>query len=140
MSLDQYAYARKGDPKIELEEYTTTCTETGKEEKQIEEHLIWEDQMELAYWRKHPNLQGWMEYLLNSKCGEGEFNCVDVELTDADLDRLEEDIKGSYLPDTKGFFFGGNSDAWYKKGDLDFIKDAREHLSMGYKIVYTSWW
>ena len=140
MGLDQYAYARKGVPVIELEEYTTTCTETGKEIKQIEEHLIWENQMELAYWRKHPNLQGWMEQLWRDKGNEGEFNCVDVELIDADLDRLEADIKGNNLPDTGGFFFGSNSDDSYKDGDLDFVHDAREHLSMGYKIVYTSWW
>ena len=126
MGLDQYAYARKGEPKIEVSE--------GHEE------AIWEDQMELAYWRKHPSLQGWMEQLWREKGGEGEFNCVDVELTDADLDRLEADIKGNNLPDTGGFFFGSNSDDCYKEGDLDFIHDAREHLSMGYKIVYTSWW
>ena len=140
MGLDQYAYARKGEPKIELEEYTGVDLTTGEEVTQTEEHLIYTDQIELAYWRKHPNLQGWMEDLWNSKGNEGEFNCVDVDLTDADLDRLEADIKGNNLPDTGGFFFGSNSDDSYKDGDLDFVHDAREHLSMGYKIVYTSWW
>ena len=81
-----------------------------------------------------------MEQLWRDKGNEGEFNCVDVELIDADLDRLEADIKGNNLPDTGGFFFGSNSDDSYKDGDLDFVHDAREHLSMGYKIVYTSWW
>ena len=123
MGLDQYANARKGEATIDEDGY-----------KQ------WADTYELAYWRKHPNLQGFMEALYIAKGGTDEFNCVDVELTDADLDRLEADIKGNNLPDTGGFFFGSNSDDSYKEGDLDFIHDAREHLSMGYKIMYTSWW
>ena len=139
MGLDQYAYARKGEPKIEASEIEYTDAE-GNTQKETHKEVIFEDQMELAYWRKHPNLQGWMEQLWRDKGNEGEFNCVDVELTDADLDRLEADIKGNNLPDTGGFFFGSNSDDCYKEGDLDFIHDAREHLSMGYKIVYTSWW
>jgi len=44
---------------------------------------------EIAYWRKHPNLQGWMEQLWREKGGKGEFNCVDVELTREDLKQLE---------------------------------------------------
>ena len=140
MGLDQYAYARKGEPRIEFEEYTTTCIDTGAETKRIEEHLIWVDQVELAYWRKHPNLQGWMEDLWKSKGGEGEFNCVDVELTAVDLENLEEIVGQDKLPETQGFFFGSDSDDYYKEGDLEFIREARQHLADGYKIVYTSWW
>jgi len=139
MGLDQYAYARKGEPKIETSEIEYTDAE-GNTQKETHKEVIFEDQMELAYWRKHPNLQGWMEQLWRDKGNEGEFNCVDVELTDADLDRLEADIKSNNLPETGGFFFGSNSDDSYKEGDLGFVHDAREHLSMGYKIVYTSWW
>ena len=72
MGLDQYATARKGEPTTDDEGYT-----------------YYEDSMELAYWRKHPNLQGWMEDLYLEKGGEGEFNCQDVELTLEDLDALE---------------------------------------------------
>ena len=59
MGLDQYATAIKG-----------------------------EDEISLGEWRKHPNLQGWMENLWRSKGGEGEFNCVQVELNGDDLQRF----------------------------------------------------
>jgi hypothetical protein len=139
MGLDQYAYARKGEPQLETQTYTCEDLE-GNEIERHESVEIWEDQMELAYWRKHPNLQGWMEQLWREKGGEGEFNCVDVELTLDDLEQLEASIEGAELPETAGFFFGSPADDHYKEGDLEFIRTAREHMEMGYKIVYTSWW
>jgi hypothetical protein len=139
MGLDQYAYARKGEPQLETQTYTCEDLE-GNEFERTETQEIWTDQMELAYWRKHPNLQGWMEQLWREKGGEGEFNCVDVELTAADLEKLEQDIDYGDLPETEGFFFGNPSDDRYREGDLEFIRTAREHMEMGYKIVYTSWW
>lgn len=95
---------------------------------------------EIAYWRKHPNLQGWMEQLWREKGGEGEFNCVDVELTHEDLDRLARDINAASLPHTEGFFFGSDSDDYYVDADREFIHAAREALDAGYTVVYTSWW
>lgn len=139
MGLDQYAYARKGEPQLETQTYTCEDLE-GNEFERTETQEIWTDQIELAYWRKHPNLQGWMKQLWCSKGGEGDFNCVDVELTAADLEKLEQDIDYGDLPETEGFFFGNPSDDLYKEGDLEFIRTAREHMEMGYKIVYTSWW
>ena len=53
------------------------------------------------YWRKHPNLQGFMENLYRSKGGNAEyFNCEDVELTLEDLDRLVP------IPDEEVAFVG----------------------------------
>ena len=59
--------------------------------------------MELAYWRKHPNLQGWMESLWHVKGNDGEFNCEDLELTLDDLDNLEKTLDNEALPETAGF-------------------------------------
>lgn len=120
MGLDQYAKAVRGiqDP------------ESGQ----------WDKSYELAYWRKHPNLQGWMERLWNEKGGEGEFNCVEVELSEEDLDNLEDAIKQKDLPATQGFFFGENSDRYYQKEDLEFIESARLALDDGYRVMYNSWW
>ena len=102
---------------------------------------------EIAYWRKHPNLQGWMENLWVSKgCPDAhenspnEFNCVPVELTYDDLNSLEDAVRGYGLPDTVGFFFGSNSDDYYKEKDLEFISKAREALDNGLTVVYDSWW
>lgn len=95
---------------------------------------------ELAYWRKHPNLQGWMENLYISKGGQEEFNCVPVELEYEDLDNLEQAITNGELPSTNGFFFGSDSDDHYKGQDLEFIEKARDALDSGLTVVYDSWW
>jgi len=140
MGLDQYAYARRGAPETETR-YFDYLDDQGIKQTQTEVQVIYTDQVELAYWRKHPNLQGWMEDLYYSKGGEDEdFNCVDVELTLDDLEQLERAVEGEELPETQGFFFGSDSDEYYKEGDLQFISDARRHIKQGYKIVYTSWW
>ena len=106
---------------------------------------------ELAYWRKHPNLQGWMEQLWLERLAEqGEtprdsaygssFNGIQLELTWEDLDRLEQDILSAHLPETSGFFFGEGADDYYKEQDLEFIKKARSELFLGLKVFYNSSW
>lgn len=104
---------------------------------------------ELAYWRKHPNLQGWMERLWESKGRPGDrdekdmmgnFNCIPLELTHDDIDGLEADILEDRLPDTVGFFFGSDSDEYYREQDLEFVKKAREALDSGLTVMYDSWW
>lgn len=119
MGLDQYAKAVKG-----LQD------EDGN----------WDKEYELAYWRKHPNLQGYMENLWRQNGGEGVFNCSEVELQDTCLDELERTVKTSKLPSTEGFFFGPDSDEEYYNEDLQFIANARKALADGYRIMYTSWW
>ena len=119
MGLDQYAFVR---------------TAADSDEKS-----------ELMYWRKHNRLQGWMENLWRTqKEGEGEFNCVDVELTEADLDALELAISNRGMPETVGFFFGPDSYAqyeeWHKGEDEEFLRKAREALKLGQRVFYSSWW
>ena len=135
MGLDQYAVARKGEPR-----------------KDDEGYVYYDDSMELAYWRKHPNLQGWMEDLWVSKGTPGlteeqeasifdsSFNCVDLELTLEDLDSLEHALDSKGLPETEGFFFGQNSDDHYAEQDREFIREARAAIKQGYTVVYSSWW
>jgi len=123
MGLDQYATARKGEARTDDEGYT-----------------YYEDSKELAYWRKHPSLQGWMEDLWIEKGNSGEFNCVDVELTLGDLDSMEEALDENALPETVGFFFGENSEEHYAEQDREFIVNARAAIKQGYTVVYTSWW
>lgn len=139
MGLDQTAIARKGEPRTVKSEYTYTDLD-GTEHKGVEEYLEWDDSIELATWRKHPNLQGWMQELYYEKGGEGEFNCVDVELTFEDLDALEATLDEDELPETVGFFFGSNADDHYAEADREFIVQARAALKKGYKVFYSSWW
>lgn len=95
---------------------------------------------ELHYWRKHPNLHGWMERLYREKGGQdAAFNCVNLLLTAQDLDRLEADIRAGNLPPTSGFFFGA-SDGSEADDDLHFIAKAREAMAEGLTVYYSSWW
>jgi hypothetical protein len=94
---------------------------------------------EIHYWRKHPNLHGWMEELYYEKGGTELFNCVPVVLTAQDLERLEADVNAGSLPDTTGFFFG-EFDGSETEDDLAFIAKAREALSVGLTVIYHAWW
>jgi hypothetical protein len=144
MGLDQYASARKGEPTLVETGTTTYDDENGKEvvEKIMENE--WADSYDLCDWRKHPNLQGFMEDLWDGKGSPGEdgegFNCVDLELTLEDIDELEIAIKGADLPETGGFIFGGDSSEYYKEQDLQFCEDAKEALGNGYTVIYSSWY
>jgi len=139
MGLDQYAFARKGEPIETTEDYTYQDFDGNTHTKQ-RTSVSYEEEREIAYWRKHPNLEGWMADLYYQKGGEGEFNCVDVELTLEDLDALEQTLDDKALPGTVGFFFGENSDDYYAEQDREFILAARNNIRDGYKVVYTSWW
>ncbi|MEY9328323.1 phosphoglycerate kinase [Sinorhizobium fredii] len=99
-----------------------------------------EEVSELHYWRKHPNLHGWMERLYREKGGtDPDFNCVNLQLTAEDLDRLEAAIRNRTLPPTSGFFFGA-SDGSESDDDLAFVAKAREALAAGLTVFYSSWW
>jgi len=108
MGLDQYAFATKGEKKIEL-----------------------------MYWRKHANLQGWMEERYAAKGGTEVFNCISLKLDKCDLLKLE--IEYSDLETATGFFWG-QSHPDHDEATFDFISKAREYIKKGYTIEYDSWW
>ena len=146
MGLDQYAYvaskAGARDEYYETSEYNEETKEwVSKSPKP----------REIAYWRKHPNLQGWMERLWERKLkAEGRtpeesnfgssFNGVELELTWEDIDELERAVTHGQLPETKGFFFGDSSDEYYQDQDLEFVRNARAELFVGLRVFYNSSW
>jgi len=102
---------------------------------------------ELAYWRKHPNLHGWMEELWKYKMTEQgkwfkdhTFNGIELELTWQDLDELETDVKERKLPSTSGFFFGDDASDHYQAQDLEFVKNAKAETFLGLRVFYNSSW
>ena len=99
-----------------------------------------ESKQELAYWRKFNALHGWMENLYREQGGTGTFNCVPLQLTPKDLDRLELDL-GAGLTPVEGFFFGEQK---VYPEDVEatkkFIADAREQMADGMDVYYDSWW
>jgi hypothetical protein len=137
MGLDMYAYVatREGQQReyydgAEWDETTKDLVNTKVNKPR-----------EIAYWRKHPNLHGWMETLAEQKkLKYDSFNGVEMELTAEDLDTLERDVKKRQLPLTSGFFFGDNRDQHYYDQDLAFIKAARTEMFMGLKVFYNSSW
>ena len=146
MGLDQLAYSR---PATATNDETDEC---------------------LVQWRKHPNLQGWMERLwrkqkygdaaipgVNSRAATADslvyskdtymdnpFNQEEVELTLDDIKRLRLDIRNKTLNggygDTTGFFFGDSSDEYYRETDIEFCDKAEAALNKGCKVIYYSWW
>ena len=137
MGLDQYAYA---------------AAKAGAQDEYYEDKNYNKDDAdptkigtprEIAYWRKHPNLQGWMERLWIEKGRPGiatTFNGVELELTWEDIERLELDVIAGTLPATSGFFFGNESNDYYRDTDLEFIRNAKTELFMGLKVFYNSSW
>jgi hypothetical protein len=101
---------------------------------------------EIAYWRKHPNLHGWMEELWRKKNEPGlqhpdqTFNGIELELTWDDLDELERAIRHGQLPNTEGFFFGKPADNHYYEQDLEFVNNAKAEVFLGLKVFYNSSW
>lgn len=97
---------------------------------------------ELAYWRKHPSLQGWMERLWRQRNPDDprSFNGIELELTLDDLNDLEAAVNAGALPETSGFFFGNDSSEYYREHDIQFIRAARADLFCGLRVFYNSSW
>ena len=77
MGLDQYAYiAAKANQQDEFYE-DAVYDETVKQ--YVNPNVT--KPREIAYWRKHPNLHGWMEQLAEQKGLEyGSFNGIELEI------------------------------------------------------------
>ena len=137
MGLDMYAYvAARAGQQAEFYE----GSEWDPDHKEHRNPNV-NKPRELAYWRKHPNLHGWMEKLAESKnVPYGSFNGVELELTWADIDALEQAVTHGQLPTTGGFFFGKDSDERYQESDLAFVKAARAELFLGLRVFYNSSW
>ena len=75
----------------------------------------------IHYWRKHPNLHGWMAGRYYEKGG------------------TDDDFNVNRLPDTSGFFFGATTGE-ERDDDLEFIRKCREEFAKGRTIAYYAWW
>jgi hypothetical protein len=134
MGLDMYAYV--GNPG-QRDDYWY---------KSLDRDSTVNKPRDIAYWRKHPNLHGWMEQLWVSKGKPGrkhddsDFNGIELELTWEDVDNLERAVRHGMLPSTEGFFFGNPSDDVYYERDLEFCVNAKTELFLGLRVFYNSSW
>ena len=66
-----------------------------------------EKRLELAYWRKHPDLHG---YIVQHFAG-GIDECQEIALDADGIRQIMKAVSDANLPQTTGFFFGNSSDA-----------------------------
>jgi hypothetical protein len=141
MGLDMYAYvAARAGQQAEFYE----GSEWDPDHKEHRNPNV-NKPRDIAYWRKHPNLHGWMARLWLAREGNelremDNFNGIELELDAEDLDLLEFVVKARELPATSGFFFGDNADQHYYNEDLKFIQAARAEMFLGLKVFYNSSW
>ena len=138
MGLDMNAYKTKAKFTKDTDFNDEIFGKTGDGEIDFEGLIV--DTEEIAYWRKHPDLHGWMEQLYRKKGGtEASFNGDPVLLTEEDIDNLKIAVLTRTLPSTSGFFFGASRQE-INFADLEFIEKAKEAIKEGYTIYYDSSW
>lgn len=129
MGLDMYLHGRKS--------FTY-----GNEQKDEEGFTIDSVNVELGYWRKHPNLHG---YIVET-FANGVDECQDIGLNEDDIEKIINAIKAKELPETTGFFFGVSSgDDEERAFDIETFERALKWLKTDapnqwrYVVYRASW-
>lgn len=121
MGLDMYLYGQKffwGD----WEHPKNNRMEDGFQVKSLD--------VELGYWRKHPNLHG---YIVKT-FAKGVDECQHIKLDMEELQQTLNAVKADDLPFTEGFFFGVSQSS--DKGDsIKQLEAAIEWLTTEEKGV-----
>jgi hypothetical protein len=96
---------------------------------------------ELAYWRKHPNLHG---YIVDEYAG-GVDECQEIPLDVKALDDIIEAVREERLPPTTGFFFGtSRDDEEQRKMDVEALTLCKEWIEGGpegeRRVIYQASW
>jgi len=90
-------------------------------------------EVELGYWRKHPNLHG---FIVQTFAG-GVDKCQRIELDEKQLRQTLEAVLADNLPHTEGFFFG-QSQSSDKGNSIQQLKTAIEWLMVKEEKVLRS--
>ena len=137
MGLDQYAYSRNKDSKL-----------NGTMADEDYDNIKYE-------WRKHARLQVFMRDLYREKTPKDQreeggfnlgFNGEPLELNLEDLEKLGKEIREDYFNSfaDDGYFWGQQFQEEqvkeYKMQDQNFIKWARQELKDGNKVFYSCSW
>jgi hypothetical protein len=131
MGLDMYLYGEK---------YLWTNWEDKSKNVTEDGFRLQTKILEVAYWRKHPNLHGF----IIKNFADGVDECQRIELSHEDILRIIEAVKSDQLPPTSGFFFG-ESDGSEKDEDLKIFTSALEWMQVKEKgisrsVVYRASW
>ena len=114
MGLDMYLHGEK---------FLYTLPEQQDKRSREDGYEVRSRTLNLGYWRKHPNLHGYIVQTF----AEGEDNCQPIHLDEADIEKIIDAVARNDLPHTEGFFFGV-SDGTEKQEDLRILKAALEWL------------
>lgn len=92
---------------------------------------------EIGYWRKHPNLHG---YIVNT-FANGVDECQPIPLSLSDVNDILHAIENDLLPHTVGFFFG-TSRPEHKAESLNIFGVAKKLLEADWtvELIYQSSW
>src|SRR5580765_3556500 len=93
MGLDMY---------LEGHKYLWQDWDHPERDRREEGYRITNITVELGYWRKHPNLHG---YIVQHFAG-GKDECQEITLEADDLRQIIRAVQDGGLPETQGFFFG----------------------------------
>lgn len=96
-------------------------------------------EQEIGYWRKHPNLHG---FIVN-EFADGVDECQKIYLTRADLRRILDAVKEDALPHTDGFFFGASRPE-HKEQTIEILERAIDFLKKPHprdaRVYYQASW
>ena len=97
MGLDMNLYGRK---MLNYNRYSDKAAPLSEDGFPVSDIIL-----EMGYWRKHPDLHG---YIVET-FAEGVDECQEIELSVEDLRMIAAAIRANKLPHTEGFFFGDSS-------------------------------
>lgn len=97
MGLDMYLEGRK----YLIEDYEHRSNNVNEDGFRVKEMTL-----ELGYWRKEPNLHGYIV----QEFANGLDECQKIELCVEDLEQIRDAVRDRKLIPTSGFFFGTSSD------------------------------
>lgn len=98
--------------------------------------------LDLGYWRKHPDLHGFIV----QEFADGQDNCQEIELDKDCLSKIITAVTDRLLPHTEGFFFGASltdegqiiEDLSILQGALDWLEKPDEGVWKS--VIYQASW
>jgi hypothetical protein len=119
MGLDMYLKGRMWHWSC----WNNPALERVEEDKKVDEIIV-----KLGYWRKHPDLHGFIVKTF----ANGKDDCKPVELSIDDLNKIIAAVQREELPHTEGFFFGDSqNDAEQIAEDVKIFEEAIAWLKRG---------
>ncbi len=122
-----------------LDQYASNILSDGEEPN--DQHIEAED----FCWRKHSQLQAFMQEKWDKKNPNIEFNLQPLRLTKEDILDLKSRITFGIMPRSDGGFFFGHqfqdeASQEYKEQDLKFCNWALEEIERGSPVYYECWY